>query len=106
MSSCVLPIDIDSDQISLTQALPGDGFTSSEIESALNSTQFVSQWLPEHDYSEYDIGRLRPGPKHVTFVGRVVNIYHPAKPSKRQNAAQGCLKLMLGDDTGAITVES
>ena len=104
MSSPILPVNIDPNQAPSSQALPGDGFTSTEIESALNPTQFVSQWLPEHDYFEYDIGRLRPGPKHVTFVGRVVNLYHTAKPSKRPNAAQGCLKLMLGDDTGAITV--
>ena len=92
-------------QTSSTAILPGDGFTSSEIESIFQSTQSGSQWLPEQEYADFDIGRLQPGPRYVTFVGRVANMYHTIKPSKRQNAAQGWLKLMLGDDTGAITVQ-
>lgn len=37
-------------------------------------------------------------------MGRVVNFYDTARPSKSHKAAQGCLKIMLADDTGAITV--
>lgn len=37
-------------------------------------------------------------------MGRVVNFYDTAKPSKSHKAAQGCLKIMLADDTGVITV--
>ena len=36
--------------------------------------------------------------------GRVVNFYNVVKPSKRHKAAQGCIKIMLADDTGVLTV--
>jgi hypothetical protein len=36
--------------------------------------------------------------------GRVVNFYNVIKPSKRHKAAQGCIKIMLADDTGVVTV--
>jgi hypothetical protein len=51
-----------------------------------------------------EIGALEPGPKYVTFVGRIVNFYDLAKAGKRPQSAKGCLKLMVGDDTGAVTV--
>lgn len=38
------------------------------------------------------------------LMGRVVNFYDVAKPSKRHKAAQGYLKIMLADNTGVITV--
>ncbi|KAH7113877.1 hypothetical protein B0J11DRAFT_497343 [Dendryphion nanum] len=97
-------VSIQSFHSSPSKPSPGDGFTSLEVASAPQPTNPLPQWIPQHDYAEYDIGRLQPGPKYVTFVGRVVNIYDIAKPSKKSNAAQGCLKLMLGDDTGAITI--
>lgn len=37
-------------------------------------------------------------------MGRVVNFYDVAKPSKRHKAAQGYIKIMLADDTGVLTV--
>ncbi len=37
-------------------------------------------------------------------MGRIVNFYDSPKPSKRPKAAQGCLKIILADDTGAMTV--
>jgi len=37
-------------------------------------------------------------------MGRVVNFYDTAKPSQSHKAAQGCLKMMLADDTGVLTV--
>ncbi|KAF2112935.1 hypothetical protein BDV96DRAFT_497013 [Lophiotrema nucula] len=83
-------------------ATPGDGFSSDEVEAVLNPPS--AQWTPIHDYDEVHIGALEPGPKYLTFMGRVVNFYDQVKPSKRPEAAQGCLKIMIGDDTGAVTV--
>jgi hypothetical protein len=37
-------------------------------------------------------------------MGRVVNFYNVAKPSKQHKAAQGYIKIMLADDTGVLTV--
>jgi hypothetical protein len=81
---------------------PGDGFTAEEVDAVLHPPS--AQWAPTHDYEEVLIGSLDAGPKFVTFVGRVVNCYDIVKPSKRPLAARGCLKLMVADDTGALTV--
>ncbi|KAF2705896.1 hypothetical protein K504DRAFT_413870, partial [Pleomassaria siparia CBS 279.74] len=56
------------------------------------------------DYEEIDIGALEPGPRFLTFMGRIVNLYDMPKPSKRELAAKGLLKLTVADDTGALTV--
>jgi len=37
-------------------------------------------------------------------MGRVVNFYNVAKPSKQHKAAQGYLKIQLADNTGVLTV--
>lgn len=63
-----------------------------------------AQWMPTQEYEEVDIGALEPGPKFVTFMGRIVNLYNMPKPSKREEAARGLLKLTVADDTGALTV--
>lgn len=59
---------------------------------------------PTSVYEEADLGDLEPGPRNLTLMGRVVNFYDTAKPSKSHKAAQGCLKIMLADDTGVLTV--
>lgn len=38
------------------------------------------------------------------LMGRVVNFYDVAKPSKRHQSAQGYIKIMLADNTGVLTV--
>lgn len=38
------------------------------------------------------------------LMGRVVNFYDVATPSKRHKAAQGYIRIMLADDTGVLTV--
>ncbi|KAF2659653.1 hypothetical protein K491DRAFT_755187 [Lophiostoma macrostomum CBS 122681] len=80
----------------------GDGFTAEEIDAVLHPPS--AQWTPTQGYEEADIGRLEPCPKFVTFIGRIVNFYDMVRPSKRPLAAKGCLKLMVADDTGALTV--
>lgn len=83
------------------KSTPGDGFTSSEL-TLPKPPQ--TDWTPTIDYEECDIGALEPGPRNLTLMGRIVNFYDVAKPSKRPKAAQGCLKIMIADDTGAMTV--
>lgn len=45
-----------------------------------------------------------PGPGCVAFMGRVVNFYDQATLSKAPQAAKGCLKVVVKDDTGALMV--
>ncbi|KAF2873590.1 hypothetical protein BDV95DRAFT_540811 [Massariosphaeria phaeospora] len=81
---------------------PGDGFTSEEVDAVLHPPS--AQWTPTQDYEEVSIGAIDAGPRNLTFMGRIVNYHDNVKPSKRPQAAQGCLKLMVADDTGAVTV--
>lgn len=84
-----------------SKSTPGDGFTPEELTSSVPTT---TEWVPILDYEETDIDSLEPGPRYLTLVGRIVNIYDTAKPSKRPKAAQGFLKLLIADDTGCMTV--
>jgi hypothetical protein len=59
---------------------------------------------PALDYEEADLGDLEPGPRNLTLMGRIVNFYNVAKPSKQLRAAQGYLKIQLADSTGVLTV--
>jgi hypothetical protein len=59
---------------------------------------------PTLDYEEADLGTLDPGPRNLALIGRVVYFNDQAKPSKSHKAAQGCIKIMLADDTGILTV--
>ncbi|CAO2655143.1 Nn.00g102070.m01.CDS01 [Neocucurbitaria sp. VM-36] len=83
-----------------------DGFTAEEVQSALLPTRAsaLNAWTPTLDYEEADLGSLEPAPRHLTLMGRIVNFYDTAKPSKSHRAAQGCLRIMLADDTGVLTV--
>lgn len=80
----------------------GDGFTPEEVETTLKPT--LHKWQPRCDYDEVDIGSLEPGPGCVMLVGRVVNLFREAKSSKTPNGAKGCLRLIVKDDTGALSV--
>lgn len=77
----------------------GDGSTWKEVEASLQP-----QWHPKAEYKETDIGNLVPGPGCVALVGRVVNIYQQQQSRNLPNAAKGCLRLVIKDDTGAILV--
>jgi len=59
---------------------------------------------PVLDYEEADLGTLEPGPRHLTLMGRIVYFNDQAKPSKSHKAAQGCIRVMVSDDTGVLTV--
>ena len=84
------------------EATAGDGFTSSEIESALHAE--LHPWQPRCEYKDIDIGNLEPGPGCVAIQGRVVNLYEQPFASKMPHAAKGCLNLLVKDNTGVMRV--
>ncbi|KAF1829693.1 hypothetical protein BDW02DRAFT_509332 [Decorospora gaudefroyi] len=86
-----------------------DGFTVDEVQSALapaeaTATRPTDQCQPSLDYEEADLGSLEPGPRPLALIGRIVYFNDQARPSKSHKAAQGCIKMMLADDTGVLTV--
>jgi hypothetical protein len=80
----------------------GDGFTTEELETVPYPPS--AQWSPTQDYEEADIGNLRPCCHPITFTGRIANLYDRKDSGKSERAAKGVLKLMVVDDTGAVTV--
>ena len=81
----------------------GDGVTSEKLESALKPTP-VGHWQPKVEYLECDIGDLYPGPRAVTFMGRVANIFDIGKPLITDRSAKGCVKLCVRNNQDAVTV--
>ncbi|KAF7191438.1 hypothetical protein HII31_07461 [Pseudocercospora fuligena] len=81
----------------------GDGFTEEELQQALQPKP-VEAWHPEFEYADHEISDLTPGPNAVTFMGRVANIFDVANAPKSPRSAKGCLKLVVKDGAGAITV--
>lgn len=84
------------------QADAGDGFDDEEMHVALHPT--LQNWRPRVEYEDVDISSLISGPKCVNIMGRVVNLYQQVTPSKKPQAARGCWKVMVKDDTGALMV--
>lgn len=82
---------------------PGDGFTSEEVDAVLHP-KLDTAWTPTDHYDNVDIASLAPGPNRIEFQGRIANLYHQAMPSKRPRAAKGCVKCIIKDDSGAVTV--
>lgn len=80
----------------------GDGFTLKEIEATLQLK--LHKWQPRGHYEEVEIGSLVPGPGCVALMGRVVTFYDQTTASKAPQAAKGCLKVVVKDDTGALMV--
>ncbi|KAF2762669.1 hypothetical protein EJ05DRAFT_495538 [Pseudovirgaria hyperparasitica] len=87
----------------LGKDLTGDGFSAEDVNSVINPP-VNTNWTPTRDYEETDIADLVPGPRCVTFMGRIVNVFDLVTPSKKPKAAKGCLKMVLRDDTGTVTV--
>lgn len=84
---------------------PGDGFTAAEVEAVLHPI-IDESWVPGQDYEEFEIANLVPGPKCVTIQGRVANFYDQNTPSKKPRAAKGCVKIIVKDGSGALTVST
>lgn len=82
--------------------MTADGFTEKELSDALDPLN--RKWKPEQEYEELGIGDLVPGPKAVTFIGRVVNISTVWGRSQKQPKAAGWHYLILKNNTAAISV--
>jgi hypothetical protein len=80
----------------------GDGFTEEELADALDPLN--RKWNPEREYEEMSIGELVPGPRAVTFVGRVVNMSTIFGRSQKQPKAAGWHYVLLKDDAAAVSV--
>ena len=93
----------DSTQTSVTTpAKTNEGFTSEEINATLNPS--LPQWQPKCKYRQIDIDSLVPGPSCVSLQGRIVNLYQQQHSGQMPNGVEGCWRLTVKDDTGAILV--
>jgi hypothetical protein len=57
-------------------------------------------------YEEVSSGRLVPGPRRVSFTGRVVSICDHSVESKMPQAAKGCLKILVKGDRAVVLVST
>lgn len=80
----------------------GNGFTEQELSEALDP--LTRKWNPDREYEELSIARLVPGPKAVTFMGRIVNFNTYVGQSAKQPKAKGCHYAVVQDGSGAIAV--
>ncbi|KAI4121603.1 MAG: hypothetical protein LQ338_006274 [Usnochroma carphineum] len=80
----------------------GDSSTSNEVDARIPST--LHPWEPRDRYEEVQISNLDPGSRYIHLLARIANLNEPPTPSKMPNAAKGCLKLLLRDDSGTIMV--
>jgi hypothetical protein len=87
---------------SSSRTIPGDGFTEEELSDALDPLH--RDWKPEREYEELGIGDLVPGPKAITFIGRVVNVSTIWGRSQKQPKAAGWHYVILKNNTAAISV--
>ncbi|MCJ1286437.1 hypothetical protein MMC26_005782 [Xylographa opegraphella] len=79
-----------------------DGFSEDEVQRTLHPT--LHRWNPRNEYEDSEISSLVPGPGCRALQGRVVNFYQQQTPSKKPQAARGCLKVVVKDDTGTLMV--
>ena len=79
-----------------------DGFTPAEVADALHPT--LPEWRPRGEYEDMEISALVPGQGRVSIMGRVVNFYDRPFTKKAPYSAQGCIRLLIQDDTGLIAV--
>lgn len=90
------------DGLRLGTDIPSDGFTEEEVDAVLHPRLYT--WRPQAEYHDVDIRSLVPGPGCVALTARIVNFYDQVTPSKMPQAAKGCLKVIVKDDTGAMVV--
>ena len=82
--------------------LTGDDSTDSE--QFIPAHLETSRWAPQQDYEDLSLGELRPGPRRVSFTGRVVNLYDQNIENYMPKAAKGCLKILVEDERAIILV--
>jgi len=81
----------------------GDGFTSAEVDAVLHPS-VDNSWTPTEDYAEFAIADLALGPRGITFQDRIANSYDQRTLIKKPQAAKGCVKCVVKDNSGAVTV--
>lgn len=79
-----------------------DGFSSNDVEATLQPSR--DAWISQVDYEEVTIAALNTGPLRISIMGRIVNFFDQPATSKMPQAAKGCVKMIVKDNTGAITV--
>ena len=90
-----------------TQELSSDPIQNpSSSATEIGLTPASKNWQQRTEYTEMDIEDLNPGPGCVSIIGRIVNFWEIPNASKSDIAAKGCFKLIVKDDTGAITVST
>lgn len=94
---------VKSDSTPASTVSIGDGFTTEEVQEALR-LKAPESWHPAEDYADVEISDLYAGPRAVTFMGRVCNIFDSANTPKTPRSAKGCIKLCVKDGGSAITV--
>ena len=97
-----IPVKKDETRLSNLQTDTNDGFSENEVQAALHPA--LHRWNPCNEYVECDIGSLLPGPGCRALQGRIVNFYQQQTLSKKPQAAKGCLKVVIKDDTGTLMV--
>ena len=66
----------------------------------------LAECSPQQDYEDASIGDLVPGPRRVSFTARIVNMYEQTVESKMPQAAKGCFRLLMKDDSALLLVAS
>lgn len=87
-----------------SRSQPGDGFTEEEV--AENFNPLNCNFDSGRDYEDCSIGRLVPGPRAVTFAGRIVYMKTLFGRDAKHPKAAGYHELTVKDDSAAIGVSS
>jgi len=82
---------------------PGDGFTKEEVANAFDP--LTCNFDTNREYEDSSIDQLIPGPKAVTFAGRIVNLGTMLGDDPKHPKAAGWHNLIVKDDSAAIGVE-
>ncbi|KAK6440557.1 hypothetical protein LTR95_003224 [Oleoguttula sp. CCFEE 5521] len=94
-------------ELSPNSEIFGDGFTVTGLQDALKPAPrpLRDTWHPAAEYAECEIRDLQAGPRAVTFMGRVANIFDVGVGTcKTPKSAKGCVKLCVKDERAAVTV--
>lgn len=97
--------EVQSEQHIFSQTLAakeGDGFTEVELVNSLDPLS--RKWDPDREYKKLAICHIHAGPRHISFMGRIVNMKSYFGLSIEQPKASGWHQLIIKDDTGAIFV--
>lgn len=85
-----------------TPGQPGDGFTEEEVVDNFNPLN--CKFDSSREYEDSPIGQLVPGPRAVTFAGRIVHVGTMYGKDSKHPKAAGWHNLTVKDDSAAIGV--